>query len=87
MNQGENEYQIILSDRDVIPQELKIKSGCMVCWKNCSNCIHTVVFKTGDYESRDLKEGDSFELYFKGLGNYDYYCEDDEGIAGRIIVE
>ncbi len=63
---------------------VKIKVGDTVRWTNKDTVVHTA---TGDdFDTGNLKKGESKEITFSKAGSYDYSCTPHPNMKGKIIV-
>ena len=68
------------------PQQLTVKSGTTVTWKNRDDIPHTVV-AAGRFRSKPLDTDDSFSFTFTSAGDYKYFCSLHPHMTGMIKVE
>lgn len=67
------------------PQEVRIKAGARVVWKNEDPYQH-IVYAPDLLKSPALNKGDEFSFTFTQPGEYDYICA-IYGFKGKVIVE
>ena len=72
-----------------VPQEIRIKAGDTVEWKNYEKRgYHTVVLKSeGAVESDPMFPEESWKRKFDKKGEFPYYCGPHEEMTGVVIVE
>jgi plastocyanin len=68
------------------PQQLTVKVGTTVTWKNRDDIPHTVV-AAGKFRSKTLDTDDSFSFTFTAIGDYKYFCSLHPHMTGTIKVE
>lgn len=68
------------------PQQLTVKVGTTVTWKNRDDIPHTVV-SAGKFRSKTLDTDDSFSFTFTASGDYTYFCSLHPHMTGMIKVE
>lgn len=94
---------VTLAHFQFAPQEVRIKAGEIVEWKNESSIVpHTVTDDPAQNAKlsslpagaqafdQDLSPGETFRRAFTVKGTYHYYCKphgEDHGMTGTIIVE
>jgi len=74
------------------PEEITIKKGDIIEWKNYDDSVHTV--SSGDpengptaiFDSNLIEIGASFALKFNSVGEFDYFCMIHPWQTGSIIV-
>ena len=74
------------------PGQLEIKTGTTVTWVNQDDILHTVT--SGAPDSRDGKvnfqlagKGETFSFAFDKPGDYEYFCDRQQSMRGRILVK
>ena len=68
------------------PNQLSVKVGTTVTWKNRDDIPHTVV-SAGKFRSKTLDTDDSFSFTFTSAGDYKYFCSLHPHMTGMIKVE
>ncbi|MGD9890037.1 MAG: plastocyanin/azurin family copper-binding protein [Geminicoccaceae bacterium] len=75
------------------PAELTVKVGTTVTWTNQGAVLHTVtvtadaVTATGiQFDSGDLRHGESFSFTFETVGTFAYYCRYHLWMTGTVVV-
>ena len=69
------------------PNPMHVKTGTIVRWTNQDNTPHKIVSDTGNFESPDLNNGDTFTYIFDRKGEFSYHDGLNSSIKGRVIVE
>ena len=67
------------------PDSVTVSVGGTVTWKNNDSATHTI--KGRDFESENLKPGDSFSQTFEKVGTFDYSCSIHPAMTGKVVVE
>ncbi len=67
------------------PDSVTIAVGGTVTWKNNDSTTHTV--KGVDFESGNLKPGDTFSQTFDKVGTFDYSCAIHPAMTGKVTVK
>ena len=68
------------------PQQLTVKVGTTVTWKNRDDIPHTVV-SAGKFRSKTMDTEDSYSFTFTAAGDYKYFCSLHPHMTGTIKVE
>ena len=68
------------------PNELAVKAGTTVVFRNRDDIPHSVVGSKGEFHSKALDTDDSFSFTFTKAGTYDYSCGLHPRMQGRIVV-
>jgi plastocyanin len=68
------------------PQQLNVKVGTTVTWKNRDDIPHTLV-SPGKFRSKVLDTDNSFSFTFTAAGDYKYFCSLHPHMTGMIKVE
>jgi plastocyanin len=69
-----------------VPQEVVVKVGETVTWKNNDSSAHTVTFNDGSFDSGVISSGKSKSHVFTKVGTYPYHCSLHPGMAGSVVV-
>lgn len=82
---------VSIRDSEFQPQQITVKAGATVTWKNEGKMAHTVTADDGSFESPTLGAGKSFSQKFTEAGTYRYYCafhggKDGDGMSGTVVV-
>lgn len=86
-NSSQNEIVILIRDFRFEPEEVIIKAGTEVTWRNEDGAPHSVISADGSFESDNLSPGDSFSFKFQKTGEYEYQCGIHPSMIGKIVVE
>jgi plastocyanin len=68
------------------PNELAVKTGTTVVFRNRDDIPHSVVGSKGEFRSKALDTDDSFSFTFAKAGTYAYSCGLHPRMQGRIVV-
>lgn len=77
---------IIIQNSTFKPDPMHVKAGEMVRWTNQDNTPHKLISDTGDFESPDLNNGDTFTYTFDKKGEFNYHDGLNSSIKGKVIV-
>ncbi|MCZ3364319.1 MULTISPECIES: cupredoxin domain-containing protein [Methanobacterium] len=77
---------IIIQNFTFKPNPMHVKAGDVVRWTSHDNAPHKIVSDTGNFESPDLNNGDTFTYTFDKKGEFNYHDELDSSIKGKVIV-
>ena len=80
------ETKVMIDNFTFEPQQLNVKVGTTVTWKNRDDIPHTVV-SAGKFRSKTLDTDDSFSFTFTSAGDYRYFCSLHPHMTGMIKVE
>jgi plastocyanin len=71
------------------PKDLVVPAGATVTWVNADDVPHAVTSTASPplFDSRILREGDSFSFAFKAAGTYAYFCKVHPYMSGKIVVK
>jgi len=66
------------------PDTVTVTAGMEITWTNEDSTVHTV---TGiDFDSGEIKPGQSYKHTFSSPGTYDYVCSIHPSMKGKVIV-
>ena len=77
---------VTIKDFAFDPGDLKVAKGTTVTWKNDDSTTHRIKSGDGSFDSKDLKNGDSFEHTFDTAGSFAYVCGIHPSMKGTITV-
>jgi plastocyanin len=80
------ETNVMIDNFTFEPQQLTVKVGTTVTWKNRDDIPHTIV-SAGKFRSKTLDTDDSFTFTFTATGDYKYFCSLHPHMTGMIKVE
>ncbi len=71
------------------PPDLVLKAGSKVTWTNADSATHTATGTDGpaEFDSGNMKKGDSFSFTFDEPGTYEYHCEIHSTMKATITVQ
>lgn len=89
--QGEGKVVIPLANYAFVPVELTIPAGTTVVFTNADPDPHTVTFDNNEFPAIGLQGGDTREVLFDKVGDFQFYCEyhgspGRKGMSGVIHV-
>jgi len=76
---------ITISNFSFQPEQLTIKSGKEVIFKNEDSVTHTVTGE--DFDSGNIESGGTYKHTFTKKGSINYHCTPHPSMKGIIIVE
>jgi plastocyanin len=68
------------------PNELTVKAGTAIVFRNRDDIPHTVVGTRGEFHSKALDTDESFSFTFAKPGTYEYFCGLHPQMQGKIVV-
>jgi plastocyanin len=68
------------------PDQIMIRRGGTVTWRNRDLVPHTVTFRDADWNSGELAEGGSWMLTIPMTGRWSYYCAYHPDMTGIVTV-
>jgi plastocyanin len=68
------------------PADVTVAKGTTVTWKNDDSATHRIKSGDGSFDSKDLKNGNSFDHTFDTAGTFDYICGIHPSMKGKITV-
>jgi plastocyanin len=68
------------------PNELTVKAGTTIVFRNRDDIPHSVVGTKGEFHSKALDTDDSFSFTFAKAGTYAFSCGLHPQMQGKIIV-
>jgi len=80
-------YSVKIENSMYVPNELNIKVGETVEWKNLDSLRHTVTSNDAPLNSAVINPGENYSFTFEKEGEYDYYCMLHQYVRGKIIVK
>ena len=80
------ETMVMIDNFTFEPQQLNVKLGTTVTWKNRDDIPHTLV-SPGKFRSKVLDTDNSFSFTFTAAGEYKYFCSLHPHMTGMIKVE
>jgi amicyanin len=80
------EMNIKIANFTFEPQQLMIKAGTTVVWRNSDDIPH-VVASPKNFRSNALDTDQTFSFTFSTPGTYEYFCSLHPHMTGTIVVE
>ena len=80
------ETMVMIDNFTFEPQQLNVKVGTTVTWKNRDDIPHMLV-SAGKFRSKTLDTDDSFSFTFTSAGDYKYFCSLHPHMTGMVKVE
>ena len=84
---GGGAASVIIKGFSFVPQEIRVKPGTTITWRNEDSDAHTVESTDGFLTSDTLEQGDTVTFTFDKLGKVDYICGLHPSMKGAVIVE
>ncbi len=87
------ESTVIIEGFAFNPQEVSVKIGSKVTWKNEGSHMHRIINNQaenlimGDLFDIILKPGEQGSFIFNKAGEYSYHCHLHPNMKGKIVVE
>lgn len=69
------------------PQQLVVKAGTTVIWRNRDDIPHAVASSTRAFKSKALDTDDTYAFTLPTAGTYEYFCSLHPQMTGTIVVE
>jgi plastocyanin len=69
------------------PQQLIVKAGTTVIWRNRDDIPHAVASSTRVFKSQALDTDDTYAFTLTTAGTYEYFCSLHPQMTGTIVVE
>jgi len=82
--QDQDVVTVSIQDGFFDPSEVTVAPGTTVTWVNEGNLPHTVTADNGLFDSGVLYPGDSYSVWFDGLGTVTYHCS--PSMTGSVTV-
>jgi plastocyanin len=76
---------VSIEDFTFFPPEIIIAKGGTITWSNKDTYQHTVT--SGDFDSGNLNQGQTFSHTFNEAGTYDYWCKNHASMRAKVIVK
>ncbi len=77
---------VTIKDFAFAPGDATVAAGTTVTWSNNDNATHRIKSGDGSFDSKDLKNGDTFEHKFDTAGTFEYVCGIHPSMKGTITV-
>ncbi len=84
-NVPKDQNTVTISNFTFDPGTITVKVGDTVTWVNEDGVVHLI--KSNDFNSENLKNGDTFKFKFTKAGTYDYICGIHTYMKGKVVVE
>jgi plastocyanin len=69
------------------PQQLIVRAGTTVIWRNRDDIPHAVASSTRAFKSKALDTDDTYAFTLTTAGTYEYFCSLHPQMIGTIVVE
>ncbi len=77
---------VVINNFAFSPQQLTVKAGTKVTWKNNDSVAHTVTSNSGAFDSGTLNTGASYSFTFSTPGTYSYHCMIHPNMTATVVV-
>lgn len=84
---GGDDANVRIKGMKFVPNNLNIKTGTTVTWRNEDPVPHNVISDDETLQSQLLQQGDTWSYTFDKAGTYSYICGLHSGMKGSIVVE
>jgi plastocyanin len=78
--------QVLIKSTGFTPDEVIVRPGDTVTWRNTDTANHEVVSDTGVFKSQVLKPGDTFSFVFSTGSSYSYHDAMKTNLSGIVHV-
>ena len=84
---GGEAASVVIKGFKFVPNEIRVKQGTTITWRNEDSAAHTVESGEGTLTSDNLEQGDTVTFSFDKPGRIDYVCGIHPSMKGSVIVE
>jgi plastocyanin len=85
--QGATTHTIVIKAMRYQPDQLEVRAGDTVEWKNEDIVAHTVTARDKSFDSGKIAPGSSWKLTVKKASTIDYGCIPHPNMKGRLVVK
>ena len=84
---------VSMKDFEFGPQEIKVKAGTTITWKNEGAAPHSATAVDKSFDTAIFQPGESKSAKFDTPGTFKYYCQlhgspdGKNGMVGTVVVE
>ncbi|MBG6178600.1 plastocyanin [Labrenzia sp. EL_208] len=78
--------QIIIKRFKFDPPELAIIPGTVVMWTNLDAAPHTATDQSEEWDTGELKKGETGSIVFETEGSFEYFCRFHPNMRAKIVV-
>ena len=78
--------EVNIDNFSFMPQELNVKAGTPIIWKNRDDIPHTVVSTDSLFKSKALDTDDQFSFTPMKPGTYTYFCSIHPKMTAKLVV-
>ena len=80
---------VTLGEQYFTPQQLRVKAGTTVTWRNGGQQNHDVRARDGSFVVGVVSPGQTYSYTFTRPGRYRYVCSihEGDGMVGEVVVE
>ncbi|VVE22277.1 Amicyanin [Pandoraea cepalis] len=80
-------HTVTIDSMQYSPPTLTVKVGETVVWVNRDPFPHTVTAQTGDFDSKGIAPGESWQFKPTKKGKFPYFCRFHPTMKGTLRVE
>ena len=82
------EHLVEMKGMDFVPENITIKKGDTVVFKNTTSTLHNVETKDKKIKSKMLKKDEEYKHKFDEVGKIEYFCKPHKnmGMTGTVEV-
>lgn len=80
-------HTVIIKAMKYQPDQLEVKAGDTVEWKNEDIVAHTVTARDHSFDSGKIAPGKSWSTVVKSAGTIDYGCVPHPNMKGKLVVK
>jgi len=84
---GGDEANVRIKGLKFVPQNLNVKVGTTVTWRNEDHVPHNIESSDGTLQSPNLEQGETWSFKFTQPGTYEYICGLHQSMKGSVKVE
>lgn len=80
------ETTVAIQGMKYLPAAILVATGSVVRWENRDSMIHTVTSSDGQWDSGEIRPGQTWSKRFDEPGTYRYYCTPHPFMTGTVVV-
>lgn len=81
--------EVVIRGSGFLPETITVKIDTEIVWINEDSSEHKIVIDFGGgskIEGKAVQKGEQYSLIFREKREYDYYCDFNPSMKGKIIV-
>jgi quinohemoprotein ethanol dehydrogenase len=75
-----------MQDYDYFPRRVSVPAGTTVSWANVGAVIHTATDSKGNWDTGDIRSGETGSVTLSSAGTYNYSCTPHPWMIGQVVV-